>query len=216
MKKRLLMFGIGLLSACFCLPALAEESSGEQLSMADQQKRITGNVSEWKPENGTGSYVITDLDGNGRLEIISANYNDETLETEARMWEISEEGKFTVCQLPWKDGDSQPDLITDAATVYYDTENDLYYYIFEDASVAEDGSEKVQTVALSFKDQVLTSELLETDAVEERFEGMEQMEAKFRWVSTAEHSLGSDVPMEQILTLVEESYAGFSLQKAEQ
>ena len=57
MKKELLM--CGLLAVCCSFPALAGEGSGEALSVSDQQKRITGYVSEWKPEDGTGSCTVT-------------------------------------------------------------------------------------------------------------------------------------------------------------
>ena len=216
MKKRQFIFAMGLLAVIGCsLPAFAEEDSGEILSTSDQQRRITGYVSEWKPEDGTGSYTVTDLDGNGCLEILSANYDSSTSDTEWKMWEISAEGEFVSCELPWEDGESQPDVITDSAAVYYDGDNDIYYYIFEDVVAAEDGTENAQSVALSLQDGVLTSELLEAEENTDRFDGMDEMEASFNWISTAEHSLGSDVPMEQILTLVGEAYAGFSLQAAE-
>lgn len=212
MKKELLM--CGLLAVCCSFPALAGEGSGEALSVSDQQKRITGYVSEWKPEDGTGSYTVTDLDQDGCLEILSANYDEETAATEIGIWEISPEGEFVSCELPWEEGESQPDVIAKGASVYYDEENNRYYYIFEDVTLAEDGTETTQTAALYLEDGTVSCEILEDEAAA-HFEGMEAMEAKFKWISTAEHSLTSDVPMEQIVTLVGEAYAGFSLKAAE-
>ena len=211
MKKRMLMLSAALLAACCSFPALAQESGGEQLSAADQQRRITGNVEEWKPADKTGSYTVTDLDQNGSLEILSADYDDETKETVTKIWEVSPEGQLVPCELPWEEGDSQPDLITASAQVYYDEAEDTYYYMFQDASA---GSETAETAVLSLKDGVVTEERLDEETAADRFEGMEEMTASFKWVSTAEHALGSDVPMEQILTLIEGSYAGFSMEGA--
>lgn len=211
MKKRMFMLSAVLLAVCCSFPALAQEGGGEQLSAADQQRRITGNVEEWKPADKTGSYTVTDLDQNGSLELLSADYDDETMETVTKIWEVSSEGKLVACELPWEEGDSQPDLITDSAQVYYDEAEDIYYYIFQDASA---GSETAETAVLSLKDGVITEERLDEGTEADRFDGMEEMTASFKWVSTAEHALGSDVPMEQILTLIEGSYAGFSLEGA--
>ena len=87
-------------------------------------------MEEWKPADKTGSYTVTDLDQNGSLEILSADYDDETKETVTKIWEVSPEGQLVPCELPWEEGDSQPDLITASAQVYYDeAEDTLLLYV---------------------------------------------------------------------------------------
>ena len=52
-------------------------------------------------------------------------------------------------------------------------------------------------------------------AAETRYEELKEKEAKFKWINTKEHAIGSDVPMEQLLELVSEANAGFSLRDPE-
>lgn len=214
--------------------------ASEALSGTAQQKRIVGAVETWKPEKNTGSYTVTDLDGNGRLEIISSNYSEEDQSTVSHIWEVDEDGKLQKVEMPWTEEESQPDFITKSTKVWYDSTEDVYYYLFTDQQKTEDGSEKEQKLAVSLKDGKLSSQLLAEKTVdgtdtesfsdadgneissedyenagEEKYGDFEEKTTKFKWISTREHAIGSDVPMEQLLELVSEANAGFSISDPE-
>lgn len=212
-------------------------------SVVQQQEIIVSLVDQWKPEEKTGSYTLTDLDGNGRLEIIASTITKDEKVSKSRLWEINEEGNRLVeYEMPWTQEENQPDLIVKSTAAYYDAENDIRYYIFADETKAEDGSISESQTAIWLKDGVLQAELLvscqknysgETEytavytdadgneiteeayaaAAQERFADLEQQEAGFGWVSVKEHPL-QDAPFEQIMELAGESCARFLITPA--
>ncbi len=235
MKRKWIVLGIAL-TAMLGETALASETLSETL----QQKRIVSAVESWKPGKNKGNYTVTDLDQNGRLEIISADYSKEDQITVSHIWEVDEEGKLQKIETSWSEEESQPDLITKSTKVWYDEEDDVYYYLFTDQEKLEDGSERERKMTISLKDGQLSTVLLaekttdeagtETfadadgneitaadyeNAAETIYGELKEKEAKFKWINTKEHAIGSDVPMEQLLELVSEANAGFSVRDPE-
>lgn len=130
-------------------------------SVVQQQEIIVSLVNQWEPNEKTGSYTLTDLDGNGRLEIISSTITKDEKVSKSRLWEINEEGNRLVeYEMPWTEEQNQPDLIVKSTVAYYDAENDIRYYIFEDETKTEDGSFSESQTAVWLKDGVLQAELL--------------------------------------------------------
>ena len=79
------------------------------------------------------SYTVTDLDHNDRLELLSGQIQGDGRFTTIQGWKVNEK-KDGVDELDITvaDGDSFPDIITDAADVYHDKDNDVWYYMFND------------------------------------------------------------------------------------
>lgn len=106
-------------------------------------------------------YAVTDLDQNGRLEIIQSSCQGTGLYTYTQLWEVDAAGTaLTPCQLPAAEGDSQPDIISDPDMVYFDEARDRYYYIFRD-DIRNGAAEHYQNwVAVSLQDGAVTTTLL--------------------------------------------------------
>ncbi len=229
--KTILSAGLAmLLLASGSLAAASEEPAAG--TKGEQTQLIVSNLSVWKPVR-KGDYTLTDLDGNGRYEIITAKVSKKQA-TEIHAWEVDPSGSYLLpVAEPWGDDDSQPDIRSaDGAEVYYDAENDVRYYIFEDVR-EEDAGTETDLAALSLKNGAFTFEVLATktetgysdgsgepidaaayeNAAAERFAGLEKLSASFAWIDTTEHPLDS-APMEQILELAEGALAGFQITEA--
>lgn len=170
-----------------------------KLSSSDQVKIIVANVEKWKPTKG-GSYAITDLDGNGRMEVITSYLTRKRTQA-IEVWEVNEEGKgIKACTFPWKEEEEQPEVIQKSMPVYYDSEQNRYYFIF---------GEEPKTV-ISLKEGDISCTVYN----EEVCMNMEERQGTISWISTSEHPLDG-APMEQILELAGESSAAFSVKAAE-
>jgi hypothetical protein len=79
------------------------------------------------------SYAVTDLDRNGRLELLAAFQDDETRATTLKAWEIDEKEKaLTECRIDVEENESFPDMITDSADTFYDEKADSWSYLIYD------------------------------------------------------------------------------------
>lgn len=84
--------------------------------------------------NDLKKYTITDLDDNGRLEIIVVNHGGTGNYTYSRYYEVNESYDGLVeCALDYVEGDSQPDLLwAEEITIYKDAQG-INHYIVQDA-----------------------------------------------------------------------------------
>lgn len=83
--------------------------------------------------NDANYYAVTDLDQNGRLELIVANVGGTGMYTYSTFYEVNESlDGVTVCLDHFQEGDSQADLISDEVPAYLDKTTGTIYYIFED------------------------------------------------------------------------------------
>ena len=116
----------------FCLsaaPAIGAPGYYEQLDL------IAENASLWKQTEvfGLWGYAVTDLDQNGRLEIISASVQGTGFYTLILIYEVNEAGNgLTEIRQAREEFASSPDIIVDSVPVYFDPESGVYYYIFDD------------------------------------------------------------------------------------
>ena len=79
------------------------------------------------------AYTVTDLDQNGRLELIAAAMGGTGQYTSAYFYEVSESfDALDLCIYETTEGDSQADLITDSVPVYEDPQTGTLYYVFDD------------------------------------------------------------------------------------
>lgn len=109
-------------------------------------------------------YAVTDLDRNGRLEIIQSFWQGTGLYTRTQLWEVDINKSVLVpCQLSEYDDeeDSQPDIITDnPISVYWDKANNCYYYIFDDVIRYSAGEGYQNLLSVSLQNCIVTTTLL--------------------------------------------------------
>ena len=117
------------------------EKNPSAVIVADEQLQIIADaVDLWavpaEHANERYAYCVTDLDGNGRLELIAANYGGTGHYTYTRFYEVSEDG---TALLPCDhvngfehDGGSEADVIEYTIDAYHAPQTDLIWYIFED------------------------------------------------------------------------------------
>ncbi|GEM_PF-2954536 len=197
MKKTLSLI-LASLAVLFLVPA-DSAFSAEAGNYAEQLGAFVNQVSVWKPK-AKASYAYTDLDQDGFLEVLTSFTSKKGAVTNT-LFELRD-SRLVEVTLSWEKGDDQPELKEKSVPAYYDSENDIYYYLFGTET------EEAPVTALSLKDGVLTAEAVEDIA--SRFEGMAAKKASFGWISTAEHTL-NDAPLEQLSELGGESIGGFKL-----
>ena len=154
MPKRMLAFFLSLLAAlslAACAapasdaPAAATPEPGPAVPYERQRQTLESLRSVW---DGTDSYyadwfyVFTDLDGNGRMEVVTASLQGSGLFTYAAAWELSEDcASLTPCETfpEYAEGpDAWPDLIQDSLPCYTDPDTGLRFYVCED--ITRDGA----------------------------------------------------------------------------
>ena len=127
-----------------------EPSTVPDMTEEQQNALIMDHYDLWSEAWDHGSdwsYTITDLDHNGRLEVITATLQGTGLFTWAEVWEVREDFSGLVkCEDGLGEGEAYPDIITEAVNCYYDAAEDVYYYLFDDlarSGMAENYTAKV-------------------------------------------------------------------------
>lgn len=184
------------------------------LPESDQRALIERSRSVWLPEGleyETWYQAVTDLDRNGRLEVLTASLQGSGLYTYVNCWEVSEQGTALVqCPDNTGEGEAWPDIIKDRLSGYRDPVSGRMTYVCED--VTRDGAAHYLTSKQSFcldhgqitlhvlatMDEVYTTETVsmknyydgsdapiteqEYNSAEERaFAGQEQGEISLNW-----------------------------------
>ncbi|HKM04710.1 MAG TPA: hypothetical protein VJZ04_09035 [Lachnospiraceae bacterium] len=114
-----------------------QEAADNFTDTQTQIKIIVDNINLWTDSmdyaNDRYHYAITDLDNNGRLEIIASNIGGTGIYTYSSFYEIDERFKgLTRCETNFTEGDSQADITVDSVPGYYDPKTKIMYYIFDD------------------------------------------------------------------------------------
>lgn len=127
MKKSIILITL-------CLLALTISAVHAQTPVTDQLALIGNSRSLWIQEAfGLWGFTVTDLDRNGRLEIISASVQGTGFYTNIIAFEVNEAGNALVeVEQDRKEGDSAPDIMVDKAPMYFDETTGIRYYIFSD------------------------------------------------------------------------------------
>ena len=129
--------------------ATEPEKSGmtEEVQRAFILDRYDSWATPW--QNGTEDwyYTFTDLDHNGRLELITASLQGTGLFTYADVWEMNEDFTDLVpCTDDLGEGGSYPDIIIQSLSCFYNASEGRYYYLFDDlarSGMAENYAAKV-------------------------------------------------------------------------
>ena len=116
--------------------SLGQQTFEIEGEMEDQLKIILNHQSQWK--NNTGAeyyaYAITDLDHNGRLEIIAASSGGTGKYTNYNIYEVKEDKSgIEQCTTNLLEGDSGADIIVNDWITYYDVNTNTYHYVVKDA-----------------------------------------------------------------------------------
>ena len=102
---------------------------------SDQRALIERSRNVWEPdlEYETWFSAITDLDHNGRLELLLASLQGSGLYTWVNVWEVDENySGLTLCPDNTGEGEAWPDIIKETLTAYRDPASGRYTYYCED------------------------------------------------------------------------------------
>ena len=127
------------------------EQQEDSAASEDQQRAIImDHYDLWAEAWSYGTdwfYTITDLDHNGRLEVVTASLQGSGLYTYADIWEVREDfSGIAECKDSLGEGEAYPDIITETASCFHDESSGLYWYLFDDVArsgMAEYYSSKV-------------------------------------------------------------------------
>ncbi len=112
-----------------------------------QLSLIFSNFAELKQDdaNGKWQYTVTDLDHNGRLELIAAKVHPADRSTNLRLWQVSKsKDKLEECKVLLEEDETFPDIITDSADTYFTSKNGEWDYMFYDNILFTGGAETVK------------------------------------------------------------------------
>lgn len=102
----------------------------------EKQLQVIADNYEWscpKSDYICRRFSVTDLDQNGRLELIVSRLEGSGWYTYSDYYEVNKELNGLTLLEGINGGDkSQADIMTDRVSVYYDSYNKIYYYIYDD------------------------------------------------------------------------------------
>ena len=133
--KKVLSFSlifVLMLSLCavsYAVPVRANDESAEA-----QMKLLAANFDSYKQTDAadTWSYTITDMDHNGRLELIAAS-TQGLGKTYVKAWEVSEDGASVAeLKVSIPTDETFPDILTENADTFYNPTDDTWSYTFYD------------------------------------------------------------------------------------
>ena len=143
--------------------------SPEISEMASNMQRdlLESNRDKWAftdPYDSPWYYVFTDLDHNGRLEVIAATTQGTGVYTYAHMWEVrSDYAGIENCyhkDVEIEGPDDWPEIVRDHLPCYHDPHFDRYYYPCEGVTREGAASQYYAWYALCLKDGVAEWERL--------------------------------------------------------
>ena len=135
------ILGVSLLCGCSC----SEPQQGSQIintventlttpDYQEQLKLLDDTQSRWQQEEPgiVYHYAVTDLDWNGRLEILAMSIQGTGIFTYGKIFEVNEDGTSLLeCSLPFAYG-ALPEMICDFVPAAFDPADGTYYYLFRD------------------------------------------------------------------------------------
>ena len=137
-------------SAPTSVPTMAPATPAP-MSEADQRMLIERFRGLWEPDLSYETWfsAITDLDHNGRLEVLTASLQGSGLFTWVNCYEVNETfTNLNHCPDDTQEGQAWPDIIKDSITSYRDPATGRYTYVCED--YLRDGAAHYWTGLMSF------------------------------------------------------------------
>lgn len=212
-----------------------------EMSYEDQIALIVSEKAQWQIPSDEYyqpySYTVTDLDRNGRLELIVSVCMGTGFFSYNNVWEVSESfDGITLCRTPYGEYGSQSDIIVSQLKAYTDGEH--YYYIVSDyvrSGWAWNGEE---IRAYSLKDGAISDETLASyscnnyedgtsdttyfdadgreisqseyeDIADEIFEDLEELDVTILWQMLSEEEF-SQLDDGSLTSLLAQAWQGFT------
>ena len=146
-----LVLSLGVSS--FATPVRADdESTAAQLNL------IYSSLASIRQNETSGvwSYSVTDLDHNGRLEVL-ATMKDANRTTFVNVWEVNaEQNALAACKVNIPQGQSFPYLYAENADTFYDSTTDTWAYMFYDNMVLNTNDVYTFKSSVTLKDGMLS------------------------------------------------------------
>ncbi|HMM31993.1 MAG TPA: hypothetical protein PKB13_09480 [Clostridia bacterium] len=206
-----------------------------------QLQIIAEHSSIWLNDADAESYgfAVTDLDHNGRLEIIFSTCQGTGIYSYNQMWEVNDDfNAIALCETETVEGDSQADIMVPSVLAFYDSGSNVYSNVFDD--LAKNGAAeyyenkraislqegKLLETPLAYKSTIYSdassSTVTCTDAegkeiTQEEYENIadmvfsnyEKREVSLGWVTNAQGTL-MDMSTERLYAALKESYDSFA------
>lgn len=155
MKKFLAVLLALSMIATLGTAAFAEAGAVRAENAEDQIKVFFDGFAELVPqEDGNEWYVaVTDLDANGRLELIATCITGGNHISLAKFYELSED--FTTAaelETDAAEDGTFTDILADGADTYYDAQTDTYYFMFADDTILGENEFNATKCSISLKD----------------------------------------------------------------
>lgn len=167
MKKRHIigvLLAVLLLTGCSSTPPVTETeapTAADLSSPQEQIKLLMSQVALWQvPSEGASEtcyYAVTDLDRNGRLEILAASTQGTGIYTYGTVHEVSADyTDVQECMTPCKEDKDLPEIIMDSTPAAYDADAGCYDYLFTNDTRNGAAEHYQSIVAVRLQDGVLT------------------------------------------------------------
>ncbi len=170
--KRALV-SVGLAGALVCPAAASDVVQGDDI--ASQVRMIVENRAQWdRPEMDmdTIGYLVTDMDQNGRLEILVSRFGGTGLYTYTDGYEVNDtkDGLLPITKT-WIEGQSEMDLMmSDSVPMYTQGKDAPKWYVFNDVT-RDQAWEFSSREALSLQHGMWVVQLVSMEGVEHRDDG---------------------------------------------
>ncbi|MBQ8928758.1 MAG: hypothetical protein IJ052_00005 [Oscillospiraceae bacterium] len=138
------------------------QEPAETIDPEQQLSVILDNAGQWllTGDEGNCMYAVTDLDDNGRLELIASSMQGSGLYTYSNYYEVSADGTgLEQCTYEVDDGESQPDIMV-MQTEYVRTSDGKLLYFFEDALRNGAAESYLVKFALCLEDGTVSTKVL--------------------------------------------------------
>lgn len=135
-------------------PAMVEPA----FAINDQIAIIVDNKDTWflESEYDIYNYAITDLDQDGYIELIESSCQGSGIFTYSSIYEVNDNHSLTKVEYEGLDEyDSQPDIIRESMTCYFDSSSNTYYYVVSDTLREGAAGYFVSNYGMSLKDDGL-------------------------------------------------------------
>ena len=111
-----------------------------------------GQAREWR-------YAVTDLDHNGRLELVAASQHLADRSTSLKLWELNENNDALVeCAVKLEEGESFPDILSENADTYHDPVTGAWSYLFYDNILLSETEAYTAKCSVTLRDGTLSYE----------------------------------------------------------
>lgn len=131
------------------------ETTADTDTVDQQLNLIWSKISDLRQNDSPNRwyYTVTDFDHDGRLEFVAASQHPADRSTNLKIWEVSDDGTSLTENALDKDPDeSFPDIITDSADTYHNTDSDTWSYMVYDNVVISNSDVYTLKCAVSLKD----------------------------------------------------------------